>query len=171
MQKIYKLKKPEKYIGETTQVFYRSSWEKAFLMFLEDSPKIKKFASEEVVVPYFYLLDKKWHRYYVDFYVELVTGFKYLIEIKPFYQRLEPNPKNRYELQNYLKNQSKWEAASLFAEKNGLTFIIFDEYDLKRLGLKISSINLTRSKIKKKLLYESTNKYRHSIECFIHSLL
>lgn len=172
MQKLYQIKKPEKYIGKTTEIFYRSSWEKAFLMFLEDSPRIIKFASEEVVVPYFYLLDKKWHRYYVDFYVELDTGFKYLIEIKPFFQRLQPSsiPKNVEAIKTFIKNQSKWEAATELAKKNGMEFLIFDEYDLKRLGLKIP-INSSSAKIKKKLLYESTNKYSHSIECFIDSLL
>lgn len=171
MQTIYKLTKPEKYIGNTDLIYYRSSWEKAFLVFLEESPVISKFSSEEVVVSYFYLLDHKWHKYYIDFYIQLITGHKYLIEIKPFSQRLNPTQKsNQYNKEVFIKNQCKWEYAVKFAKNNGMEFLILDEYDLKRIGVRIPIVPI-KSVITKKLLFEKSNKYGQSVEILTKSLL
>jgi hypothetical protein len=46
----YKVKNPEKYDGDHTQVVYRSLWEKHAFKWCDDNPKIKKWSSEEVVI-------------------------------------------------------------------------------------------------------------------------
>lgn len=168
MEKLYSLKKREKYLGNPNLIYYRSSWEYAFLQFLEESPVVTAFNSEEVCVSYFYPVDKKWHRYYIDFYVEILNKYKFLIEIKPFYQRVKPFRKK--ELNTFIKNQSKWEFASTFARQKGMVFLILDEYDLKRMGIKIS-INISKRQIEKKILFEQQDKYKQSVEQLIKPLL
>ncbi len=58
-----------KYKGNPDKITYRSSWERDVMVFLDESPKVKKWNSEEFVVRFFYEVDKKYHRYYVDFWV------------------------------------------------------------------------------------------------------
>ena len=79
----YKIKKPEKYAGNTNSVVYRSLWEKQAFKWCENNPKVKMWNSEEVVVPYKSTVDKKLHRYFVDLLIQLENKETYLIEIKP----------------------------------------------------------------------------------------
>ena len=61
----YQVKNPKKYLGDPTQVVYRSLWERAVFQWCDANPKVKGWSSEEVVVPYYYEIDKKYHRYYI----------------------------------------------------------------------------------------------------------
>ena len=62
----------------------------------------------------------------------------YLVEIKPEYQVLPPIYKGRQskayinESMTYIKNQSKWEAATRYAKDRGWQFMILTE---KHLGI------------------------------------
>ncbi len=168
MEKLYILKNRDKYLGNPNLIYYRSSWEHAFLQFLEESPVITAFNSEEVCIPYFYPLDKKWHRYYVDFFIELKHQHHFLIEIKPFYQRIKPFRKK--ELGTFIKNQSKWEFASRYAENKGMQFLVLDEYDLKKMGVRIP-INNSKRMVEKKILFEQRDKYGQSVDRLIKPLL
>ena len=143
----YILQNPSKYIGDPDRIFYRSSWEKGFLAFLDFHPKVTRFSSEEIIIPYVSPLDNKVHRYFPDFWVEFQSGRKTIIEIKPYSQSVEPKlPKKGakasklkvYEsaLQTYLVNQAKWQAADQFCKKNGLVFEVFTEKELATLGFK-----------------------------------
>lgn len=166
MQKVYKLKKPEKYLGNPSLIIARSSWEWSFLKFLEESPMIKYFSSEELAIPYFLLTDKKFHRYFPDFIIELITGDRFIIEIKPFEQRICKNKRHQI---IFIKNQCKWQAATEVAKNNNITFIILDQYDLRRIGVKIS---LSSRKIpKEKILFEQTDPYSKSVEKLTTPLL
>ena len=62
---------PHKYIGNQQNVIYRSLWERRFMVYCDTTDKVIKWASEEVTVKYISPLDRKWHKYYPDFYVEL----------------------------------------------------------------------------------------------------
>lgn len=162
---------PNKYIGDSSKIYYRSSWEKKFMQFLEQSPKIRRWASEEIIIAYFLESDRKWHRYYPDFYVEFQTGNKFIIEIKPFSQRTFIPTKriNRDQQLKYLQNQTKWHFANTFAKENGMIFLVFDEYDLRILGL---NIPITSTKIpKQKQLYEQTSPYGKAVSRFIAPLI
>lgn len=160
--KVFNPQNPQKYRGDVKNIISRSSWELAFLWFLDQSPVIKYYASEELVIPYFFPCDNKWHRYFPDFFIEFITGDKFIIEIKPFYQRIIKTQKEEF---TFLKNQYKWDAANKVAENNNIQFLVFDEYDLKRLGVKIL---LSSMKVpKEKLLFEQSNKFGNSLEKFI----
>ena len=110
---------PHKYIGNQQNVIYRSLWERRFMVYCDTTDKVIKWASEEVTVKYISPLDRKWHKYYPDFYVELsnqkgITK-EYLIEIKPKKQLKKPKQPSRksksflWESREYVKNMSKWE--------------------------------------------------------------
>lgn len=139
----YKVKKPEKYVGDHTKVVYRSLWERQVFRWLEDNPDIAKWNSEDVVIPYVCATDRKQHRYFIDIYFETVTGDKYLVEIKPKKETAPPkNPGKRTkkylsESLTYAKNISKWKAAQEFAADNGVKFQVWTEETLKGLGIKI----------------------------------
>jgi len=139
----YKIKKPEKYAGNTNSVVYRSLWEKQAFKWCENNPKVKMWNSEEVVVPYKSTVDKKLHRYFVDLLIQLENKETYLIEIKPKNQTIPPKKRSRKtkkyinEVITYAKNQDKWEAATQFAEHKGWKFQVWTEETLKNLGIKI----------------------------------
>ena len=76
-------------------------------------------------------------------YFKDAVGQKWLIEIKPKKQcqpPVKPSRKTkRYlnEVMTYVKNQSKWDAASKWADARGYRFAIWHEDTLKQLGIKI----------------------------------
>ena len=78
----YLVNNTKKYKGDFTQVVYRSLWERNVFKWCDENPKVKAWSSEEVVIPYYYEVDKKYHRYFVD--LKIVTEEKtILVEIKP----------------------------------------------------------------------------------------
>ena len=136
---IFKPKNPEKYVGDPTNIVYRSLWERKFMVFCDNNSSVLKWCSEEIAIPYLSPVDGKYHRYFVDFLVEFntVTGQKiYLIEIKPKRQCKQPE-KGKKTTKTYLKeiqtwkiNSSKWSHAKKFAEQNNWHFKILTEDDL-----------------------------------------
>jgi hypothetical protein len=139
-------KNPQKYKGDLHNIVFRSLWERGFMSFLDMHKSVTAWGSETCVIPYTYSIDMKQHRYFVDFFVEVIekTGKKqkYLIEIKPYAETQPPiqrkKKSNRYleEVCTYVKNQEKWKAAQEYCSKNGLKFQILTERDLfGKLGL------------------------------------
>ena len=61
---------PKKYIGDPTNIVYRSGWEKRVMQTLDENSNVLRWASEEIVIPYISPIDNRPHRYFVDFYVE-----------------------------------------------------------------------------------------------------
>ena len=139
----FKITKPEKYIGDYTNVVYRSLWERQCFKWCESNPSVKAWNSEEVVIPYVSRHDKKMHRYFVDLFVEMTNGEILLVEIKPKKETKPPKePKRktkRYinEVLTYVKNQDKWESANQFAQHKGWKFQVWTEDTLKNLGIKL----------------------------------
>ena len=131
----YKVKVPDKYLGDPSKVTYRSSWEYEVFKFFEQSNKIVSWASEEIIIPY---LDHKGqkHRYFPDVYFEHANGKKYLVEIKPLAQTRPPKtPKrktSRYinEVRNYAVNDAKWKNATEYCKDRDMEFIIITEDEL-----------------------------------------
>jgi len=131
---------PKKYKGDANNVIYRSLWERRFMKYCDTNVNILEWGSEEVIVGYISPLDNRPHRYFPDFYIKVKesTGQikKYLIEIKPKKQTVEPEKKKRvtkgylYEVMEYAKNQAKWSAAREFCKDNGWEFKILTESDL-----------------------------------------
>ena len=143
---IYRPRNPKKYVGNTSNIICRSSWERIFCNFCDESDHIVTWASEEFSIPYISPLDNKRHRYYPDFLIKVKEPDgkfkKYVIEIKPRKQTIKPKMKtdsrkrprmtNSYakELNNYAVNVAKWNAAIEFCKDNSLEFQILTEDNL-----------------------------------------
>ena len=138
----YTIKNTKKYLGDPTKVIYRSLWERQAFKWCESNPRVKKWNSEEIVVPYKCKTDNKLHRYYVDLLVELDNKDMILVEIKPKRETVPPKGKRktkRYikEVTTYIKNTSKWEAATQYANHKGWKFQVWTEDTLTNLGIKL----------------------------------
>jgi len=139
----YRPKNPSKYDGDHTKVTYRSSWERAVFKWLDENQNVKKWSSEEVIIPYRCKTDNKVHRYFVDLKVTFNNGQTYLIEIKPEKETKEPKIRQRKtpayikEVMTYVKNISKWDAADEYAKDRGCIFEVWTERTIKSLGIKI----------------------------------
>jgi hypothetical protein len=141
IQGIYTPIHKEKYVGLSSPV-YRSKLERDFFLFFDQNPNVTAWVSEGIVVPYFFNVDNKVHKYYVDLIAAIKnpdgTTLKYLIELKPHAQTLPPIQSDRkrsstvlYENLMYQKNQCKWKAASEYAAKRGMKFVVLTEKYLK----------------------------------------
>jgi len=137
----YKLKKPEKYDGDHTQVIYRSGWERFAFKWCENQEDIKSWSSEETIIPYISAVDNKYHRYFVDLKLNMKDGSVVLVEIKPDKQTKPPKSKRRTkrfisESLEYVKNECKWKAAKEYCLDRGWHFQIWTEHTLKQMGMK-----------------------------------
>ena len=83
----YKITKPEKYLGDYSNVFYRSLWERQAFKWCESNPRVRTWNSEEVVIPYIASQDKKMHRYFVDLLIEMKNGDTYQVDDGPNHTR------------------------------------------------------------------------------------
>jgi hypothetical protein len=136
-------KNPKKYIGDPTNIIWRSSWELRVMKYLDENPAIIEWRSEEIAIPYISPVDGRFHRYFPDFLVKakLPNGsFKtYLLEVKPKAQTVEPKPQSK-RTKKYLTevitwgiNKSKWDAAREYCLDKGWDFKLITE---RELGIK-----------------------------------
>ena len=131
---------PEKYTGDPSNIIMRSSWETKFALWCDKNPSVIKWNSEETIVPYVCPTDNKWHRYFIDFKIQIRDKSgnlkTYLVEIKPDKQTRPPEVPSRrtkrflLEAATYIKNEAKWKAATNFARDRGWEFIILTEHHL-----------------------------------------
>ena len=131
---------PEKYVGDHTNIVARSSWEIKFMNWCDNNTSIVRWNSEETRIPYICATDNRPHTYFVDFRIEVINKYKqqktYIVEIKPECQTIPPIYKGkqtkRYltESMTFLKNQSKWKAATNYARDRGWEFIVLTEKHL-----------------------------------------
>ena len=90
----YIVKNKTKYKGDFNNVIYRSLWERSVFGWCDNNPSVKYWSSEEVIIPYYYEVDKKYHRYYVD--VKIIYEDKtLLVEIKPEKETIPPTGQKR----------------------------------------------------------------------------
>tara|TARA_B100000073_G_C23434246_1_gene452593 strand:+ start:65 stop:511 length:447 start_codon:yes stop_codon:yes gene_type:complete len=129
---------PKKYVGNSSQVIYRSLWERKLMVYCDRNDNIIEWGSEEVIVPYRSPWDGKIHRYFPDFYMKVKqtngTYKKFIIEVKPKAQCKEPTktPKRKTrkwykEVQTWGINQAKWKSATDYCENRGMEFKILTE--------------------------------------------
>lgn len=131
---------PEKYSGDPTNIIMRSSWETKFANWCDKNPSIVKWHSEETVVPYRCQTDNRIHRYFIDFKIQVKNTAgdikTYLVEVKPSVQTQPPKfpgrRTQRYltESMTFIKNQSKWKAATEYCKDRGWEFKIITEKEL-----------------------------------------
>lgn len=145
----FKPKCPKKYMGDPTNIVYRSGWEQRVMKYLDQNVNVIRWASDGLdfdnmprdnaglAIPYISPFDKRRHRYFPDFYAEMRTRDgeikKYLLEVKPKKQTEPPvKPKRvtkRYlqEVVNWGNNQAKWDSAKQFCKAKGWEFRILHE--------------------------------------------
>ena len=140
----YRPSNPKKYKGNPSNIIYRSLWERKFMVYCDNHTKILEWGSEEIALPYRSPVDNKIHRYYPDFYIKVREQNgkikRYIIEIKPKRQTVEPKMKKRktkgyiYEVYEYARNQAKWKAAEEFCKDRMWEFKVLteDELGIKR---------------------------------------
>ena len=134
----YKPLNPKKYKGDSSQVIYRSLWERKLMVYCDNTDAILEWGSEEVIIPYRSPWDGRIHRYFPDFYIKVKQSSgaikKFIIEVKPKYQTKPPvkNPKRktkkRYkDVQNWGINSAKWKSATEYCEDQNMEFKILTE--------------------------------------------
>ena len=141
VQNFYTPSNPQKYVGDVSNIVYRSSYELKAFRWCDFTPSILEWSSESIVIKYFDPTTQKIRRYFPDLYLRLEekTGEvkRYIVEIKPKRQTLPPNPSPRKktrtyltEVKTYAKNEAKWTAARNFCLDNGLEFKLVTEEEL-----------------------------------------
>lgn len=143
-------------------VFFRSSWEKKIMIWLDAKPEVVQWGAECLEIPYqmthFDNGDAKIksHRYYPDFFYRMRNKDGVLkevvVEVKPMkeYKMVQDLSEGRltipekgmkklknfeYDLKMAYKNKLKWETMIAWCNKKGYDFIIITEEHLKRFNL------------------------------------
>ena len=124
----------------------RSSWEYEFFLALLTNGKVISLSSEETIITYRYSVDKRKHRYFMDFTYETVSSKgkkqKWLCEVKPFYRTQKPDPNNKsgkkkkrtyvMESLEYMKNMNKWSATLKYCKKHNYRFVFLTDDPTKK---------------------------------------
>jgi len=135
----YTVKNASKYVGKGTPR-YRSGWEHAFMRFLDNNDHVVNWASESITIPYRNPVTGKQSMYVPDFLItyrnknnQLIAE---LVEIKPKKQSVIESKMSAREGAVVAVNYAKWDAATKWARRNGLTFRVITEFDMFRNGNK-----------------------------------
>ena len=145
-------------------VWYRSSWEKKIMIYLDANESIISWSAEGLEIPY---LSKEYdkdndavkgikRRYYPDFYykIKMTDGSirEVIAEVKPMKEvknvemfnegnfTIPPNPSNKklknleYDFKMAQKNSAKWEAMEAFSKMKGISFVIVTEDFINNLS-------------------------------------
>ena len=134
----YKPVNPKKYVGNTSQIVYRSLWERKLMVYCDHNDKVLEWGSEEVIIPYLAPWDNKVHRYFPDFYMKVKQANgktkRFIIAAIPKYQCKSPpaNPKRKTmkrfnEVKTYPINQAKWKYANEFCLEHGTEFKVLTD--------------------------------------------
>jgi hypothetical protein len=127
----------EKYAGNGTPR-YRSGWELSFMKFCDTNDHVLQWASESIAIPYRHPITGKMTQYIPDFLITYRnrdnTVRAELIEIKPKSQSVIESKMNSRDRAVVAINYAKWDAATKWARKNGLTFRVITESDMFHNG-------------------------------------
>jgi hypothetical protein len=136
----YKVKNRSKYRGNSDNIVYRSMWERHVMKWCDEQSSVISWSSEEIVIPYYYDVDKRYHRYFVDFLIQYADK-TVLVEVKPKKETVVPVKKGKVSRQyvseslTYVKNMNKWDAAESYAADRKWEFQIWTEETLHELGI------------------------------------
>ena len=133
----FRPRNPKKYIGDSNNIIYRSSWECKVMSWLDLNDNIISWASEEVIIPYVSPVDNRFHRYFPDFLVKVRTKEgttkTMMLEVKPKKQTQPPEVRKRVtkqylnEVMTWGVNQAKWKAANEYCLDRGWEFKLITE--------------------------------------------
>jgi hypothetical protein len=134
-------KNPKKYKGDYRNIVFRSSWELTVFKYLDTSPSVIQWSSEEFFVPYKHPFTGRFSRYFPDIWLKYKnkegTITQTVWEIKPKKYTEQPRiPKRKtknwkYTTQQYIINKAKWESCEEFCKKKGYNFQVITEEHLK----------------------------------------
>ena len=127
----------EKYAGNGTPR-YRSGWELSFMNFCDTNDHVLQWESESIAIPYRHPITGKVAQYIPDFLITYRnrdnTMRAELIEIKPKSQSVIESKMNSRDRAVVAINYAKWDAATKWARKNGLSFRVITENDMFHNG-------------------------------------
>ena len=158
----YIVKNRSKYKGDADNVIFRSMWERHCFYWCDHNSNIKHWSSEETIIPYYYDVDKKYHRYFMD--LKIITAEKtILVEIKPEKETAPPTSERRTkryinESLTYIKNMNKWEAAEDYCKDRGWEFQIWTEKTLQEMKLLSKPVPGKLKKLKPLAPYRKKSK-------------
>jgi hypothetical protein len=138
-------KNPQKYDGNPTEIYFRSSYELKMFQYCDLTESVISYQSEEFCIPYRSPIDGRIHRYFPDMKLKYRdkegNNRTLVVEIKPQkdLKMPETNPKRRtkswaYSVKMWAINQAKWEAARDWCADRKYEFKIFTE---KELGIPV----------------------------------
>ena len=138
-QGFYDIQNPTKYVG-TRRPRYRSGWEHSFMRFCDTNDHILQWASEAITIPYRHPLSGKNTVYVPDFLITYRTRDNLvkaeLIEIKPRGQSMITENSKSRDRAVVAINYAKWDAASKWCQRQGLSFRVITEDDMFHNGRK-----------------------------------
>lgn len=125
-------KNPQKYVGKSVnRVMFRSSWELAFMKWLDSNNAVLRWGSEELAIPYVSPRDGRVHRYFPDMVIMYIDTSgqvqKEIIEIKPYKESVETPRMTPRDAEALMVNKEKWKYAADWAERNGAKFRVITE--------------------------------------------
>lgn len=136
-QGIYEVHNPDKYVGRR-RPRYRSGWEHSFMRFCDHNDYVLQWASESVTIPYRHPLTGKLTNYVPDFVI-VYQGRDHvikaeLIEIKPKKQSVIESKMSDRDRAVVAVNYAKWDAATKWAKRHGMTFRVITEDQMFHTG-------------------------------------
>jgi hypothetical protein len=138
-QGVYKVTNTTKYVGKR-EPRYRSGWEHAFMRFCDSNDNILQWASESISIPYRHPVTGKNTIYIPDFLITYRTKDNQMkaevIEIKPKKQSVLESKASARDRTIVAINYAKWDAATKWCRRQGLTFRVVTEDDIFRNGSK-----------------------------------
>lgn len=134
-QGVYEVVNADKYVGGK-KPYFRSSWELAFMRMCDNHPNIKKWANENVKIPYRNPVTGKYTNYVPDFMIQYIdkNGSEHieLIEIKPSNQTTLEAAKGKAQSLQVAVNAAKWTAAQEWCKRKGIRFKVINEDQIFR---------------------------------------
>jgi len=133
----YEVQNSAKYVGNGIPR-YRSGWELSFMRFCDNNDHILQWASESIAIPYRNPITGKMSQYIPDFLVTYRTKDNTmraeLIEIKPKKQSVVESKMNSRDRAVVAVNYAKWDQATKWCKRNGLSFRVITELDMFHNG-------------------------------------
>lgn len=138
-QSYFEPKNLSKYLG-SFPIICRSSWERKFAIFCDTNDAVIKWSSEPIEIKYYNILDKKFHKYYPDYFVQIQKEgnlINYVVEVKPSSQLKKPEPPKRITekavnsykraYETYVMNLCKLDALKKYAEQRNWKVLVITE--------------------------------------------
>lgn len=133
----YEIQNTAKYVGNGIPR-YRSGWELSFMRFCDNNDHILQWASESIAIPYRNPITGKMSQYIPDFLVTYRTKDNTmraeLIEIKPKKQSIVESKMSSRDRAVVAVNYAKWDQATKWCKRNGLSFRVITELDMFHNG-------------------------------------